>query len=270
TPHRSQESPRISPGRRAACRGIRRNWPAPRTRPGPRRRSGLVGISSCSLLERSRGPAIIAPTGDLSAPNLFGSPPAGTFARQRGACSRIKHRRLWSPTRCAAGGCLRRHAQRRRAMPTNKDLKRLVRSRMKKTGESYTAARAQVTKKKTSTKAKSASTAKAKSALKSDFEKVAGTSDAIMEATTGCGWEKWVYVLDKWGAIDKTHTEIATHVHKKYKIDGWWAQCVTVGYERIRGLRARGQRRDGRWEASKSKTYAVPVAELFDAWNTAK
>ena len=155
-------------------------------------------------------------------------------------------------------------------MPTNKDLKRLVRSRMKKTGESYTAARAQVTKNKTSTKAKSASTAKAMSALKSDFEKLAGTSDAIMEARTGCGWEKWVYVLDKWGAIDKTHTEIATHVHKKYKIDGWWAQCVTVGYERIRGLRARGQRRDGRWEASKSKTYAVPVAELFDAWNTAK
>ena len=95
-------------------------------------------------------------------------------------------------------------------MPTNKDLKRLVRSRMKKTGESYTAARAQVTKNKTSTKAKSASTAKSNSALKSDFEKLAGTSDAIMEARTGCGWEKWVYVLDKWGAIDKTHTEIAT------------------------------------------------------------
>jgi hypothetical protein len=70
--------------------------------------------------------------------------------------------------------------------------------------------------------------------------------------------------------MDKTHTEIATHVHTKYKLDGWWAQCVTVGYERIRGLRARGQRRDGGWEATKSKTIAVPVAELFEAWNSAK
>jgi hypothetical protein len=33
-------------------------------------------------------------------------------------------------------------------MPTGKDLKRLVRDRMKKTGESYTAARMQLLKKK--------------------------------------------------------------------------------------------------------------------------
>ncbi len=32
-------------------------------------------------------------------------------------------------------------------MPRNKDLKRLVRARMKKTGEAYTAARAQITRK---------------------------------------------------------------------------------------------------------------------------
>src|SRR6185503_8061251 len=39
------------------------------------------------------------------------------------------------------------------AMPKHKDLKRLVRSRMKKTGESYTAARAQLIHKKTRTQA---------------------------------------------------------------------------------------------------------------------
>ncbi|CAN5701216.1 hypothetical protein BH23GEM1_BH23GEM1_01270 [soil metagenome] len=41
---------------------------------------------------------------------------------------------------------------------------------------------------------------------------------------------------------------------------------MTVGYERINGLRARGQRRDGSYEASKSRTFNVPVARLFDAW----
>jgi uncharacterized protein YndB with AHSA1/START domain len=45
---------------------------------------------------------------------------------------------------------------------------------------------------------------------------------------------------------------------------------VTVGYERIKGLRARGQRRDGTYEASKSRTFGVPVATLFNAWADAK
>ncbi len=156
-------------------------------------------------------------------------------------------------------------------MPQHKDLKRLVRSRMKKTGESYTAARAHVTKKQTKASPKSVpAVAKSKSALKSDFAKLAGMSDDIVKDRTGCDWTRWVYVLDKWGAVNKSHTEIAAHIHEKYKIDGWWAQTLTVGYERIRGLRARGQRRDGGWEASKSKTVAAPVAELFEAWNSAK
>jgi hypothetical protein len=38
---------------------------------------------------------------------------------------------------------------------------------------------------------------------------------------------------------------------------------VAVGYERIRGLRERGQRRDGTFEVGKSKVYPVPVAELW-------
>jgi hypothetical protein len=53
-----------------------------------------------------------------------------------------------------------------------------------------------------------------------------------------------VHALDYLGAKEMSHREIAALVSKKYKIDGWWSQTVTVGYERINGLRARGQRRD--------------------------
>jgi hypothetical protein len=66
------------------------------------------------------------------------------------------------------------------------------------------------------------------------------------------------------------HRDIAALVHSKYKIDGWWSQAVTVGYERIKGLRARGQRLDGSYEASKSRTFDVPVAVLFETWADAK
>jgi hypothetical protein len=139
-------------------------------------------------------------------------------------------------------------------MPRNKDLKRLVRARMGKTGESYTAARAQVL---------------AKSKPKTppvDYAAVAGMGDAVLEERTGRSWEAWVRTLDRHNAASLPHREIADLVSSRYKVADWWTQCVTVGYERIKGLRAMGQRRDGTYEATKSRTYNVPVETLFSAW----
>jgi len=154
-------------------------------------------------------------------------------------------------------------------MTTNKDLKRLVRTRMKKTGEAYTAARAQITK-DSRTKAPvaraGASTAPGKAPGPKDYAALAGMSDAVIKEKTGCTWEKWVKSLDYHGAATMAHRDIAELVHEKYKVADWWTQTVTVGYERIKGLRARGQRRDGSYEASKSRTFDVPVKTLFDAW----
>jgi hypothetical protein len=139
-------------------------------------------------------------------------------------------------------------------MPTNKDLKRLVRARMRKTGEAYTAARSHII-------------TKPKSATRSiDYAALAGMSDEKVKAKTGCTWERWVKALDRKGADKMSHRDIAALVNEKYKIDGWWSQTVTVGYERIKGLRARGQRPDGTYEAGKSRTFNVPVTVLFDAW----
>src|SRR5712671_2523924 len=153
-------------------------------------------------------------------------------------------------------------------MPLNKDLKRLVRARMTKTGEAYTAARAHIIKKpKTATVSKAAPAAANKTV---DYAALAGTSDATIKAKTGCSWDRWVHALDQLGAEKMSHREIAMLVHTKYKIPGWWSQSVTVGYERIKGLRARGQRRDGSYEATKSRTFNVPVTVLFDAWADAK
>jgi hypothetical protein len=152
-------------------------------------------------------------------------------------------------------------------MPSNKDLKRLVRARMKKTGEAYTAARTHLLSKP---KARTVSETARTSVPKIDYAALAGTSDATIKAKTGCTWESWVRALDYHGAGEMSHRDIATLVNKKYKIDGWWSQSVTVGYERIKGLRARGQRRDGTYEASKSRTFDVPVDTLFEAWADAK
>ena len=144
-------------------------------------------------------------------------------------------------------------------MPKNKDLKQLTRTRMRKTGESYTTARAQLLKKKKNPSA-------APSAPR-DYAALAGMSDEAVRAKTGCTWERWVRTLDRLGAASMPHREIAATIHEKFGTPGWWAQTVTVGYERIKSLREIGQRRGGGYEASKSKTLPVPIARLYRAFS---
>jgi hypothetical protein len=139
-------------------------------------------------------------------------------------------------------------------MPKQKDLKRLIRSRMKKTGEAYTAARLQLLEKREPT---------------SNYATVAGMSDASVSKRTGRTWAQWVRTLDAVRAAEKPHREIAEYISSLGTPD-WWTQMVTVGYERIRGLRDRGQRRGGEYEATKSRTFNVPVEKLFNAFANAR
>jgi len=156
-------------------------------------------------------------------------------------------------------------------MPRNKDFKRLVRARMSKTGEAFTAARSQILRK---SGAKADPQAVAPTLHPSpisapspvDWADLAGVSVEAIKARTGCTWERWVHALDRHGALEMSHRDIAALVQKKYRIDDWWSQTVTVGYERIKGLRARGQRRDGTYEITRSRTFDVPVEKLFQAW----
>lgn len=152
-------------------------------------------------------------------------------------------------------------------MPANKDLKRLIRTRMGKTGESYTTARARLLAHKPSSGRKPLPATRVPVA---EYAKLAGRTDAIIQARTGCTWERWVRALDRVEAYTWTHRDIATYAREKYGIPGWWAQAVAVGYERIKGLRAVGQRRDGSFEASKSRTYGVPMTRLYRAFADAR
>jgi uncharacterized protein YndB with AHSA1/START domain len=169
-------------------------------------------------------------------------------------------------------------------MTTQKDFKRLVRGRMQKTGESYTSARASLLAQSAKqaqgfdttghgvldTPSSAASTGTAAAIPVADFAKIAGMSDDAVKAKTGCTWERWVWALDQVKAYNWPHSEIAQYVHEKYKVPGWWTQTVTVGYERIRGLRARGQRRSGSWEASRSKTINAGVGTVFKSFKQPK
>ncbi len=96
-----------------------------------------------------------------------------------------------------------------------------------------------------------------------DFEPTL-SSEKLKEAT-GKDWDQWLEVLDQAGAIKRTHTEIARWLIDDQGVPGWWAQSITVGYERARGLREPGQRSDG-WSVTASKTIEVPVEKVFEAF----
>lgn len=140
-------------------------------------------------------------------------------------------------------------------MTEDKSFKRRVRERMSKTGESYTAARRQVAEKRGRNEA-------ARARLAASDDRV---SDAAIERATGKSWEEWFSVLDAWGARKKKHAEIARFLSEEHDVDGWWAQSVTVGYERAHGMRIKYQRPDG-FAISASKTVGVPVHVLFNAF----
>jgi uncharacterized protein YndB with AHSA1/START domain len=135
-------------------------------------------------------------------------------------------------------------------MTSQKSFKRLVRARMAKTGESYTTARTAML--------------AARETKAADVPALSMSEEAIRRRT-GRGWEQWFDLLDAWGGADRTHTEIARWVAEEHAIDGWDAQAVTVSYERATGRRAVGQHADG-FAISASKTVAVPVDQLFDAF----
>src|SRR5439155_26121746 len=179
-------------------------------------------------------------------------------------------------------------------MPKNKDLKRLIRGRMQKTGESYTTARLHILDKKSNEvrKTPAANSLSVKvPALKAawsaptangpavkirsqesrpNYAAITRMSDEALQRATGCTWQRWVNALDAAQVFKMSHREIAAYIREKYKTPSWWTQMVTVGYERIRGLREVGQKRTGDYEISKSKTIAVPLGKLYSAFSSSR
>lgn len=176
-------------------------------------------------------------------------------------------------------------------MTLQKKLKKAVRARSQKTGESYTAARRQLLlarDKKTAASQLSAapepqpappSPAPRSTAAKAPRAAATGgaaaptrgaTTDEATRKKTGHGLEHWFAVLDVFGAAAKGHTASAAHLYEAHGIPGWYAQGITVAYERARGLREMNQSCAGTFQVSVSKTVPVPVAEVIDALKSAK
>jgi hypothetical protein len=90
-------------------------------------------------------------------------------------------------------------------------------------------------------------------------------SDDAVRAATGRSRDEWFTALDERGSAAHPHRDIAAWLMTDNALDTWWAQTITVEYERARGLRPLGGGRDGLFSVSSTKTVAVPADQLFAA-----
>jgi hypothetical protein len=134
-------------------------------------------------------------------------------------------------------------------MTKQESFKRRIRERMEKTGERYAAAR----------RALISPTASPGSRI---WVSQPEFTDEVIRTNTGKSWNEWCDLIDEWPGHIDGHTAIARHIHETTDLNGWWSQGVTVGYERITGLRLPHQMADGTFTASKSRTMDIDVTVL--------
>lgn len=91
-------------------------------------------------------------------------------------------------------------------------------------------------------------------------------SDEAVRAATGRGWNDWHAVLERMGAADLAHKEIAARLAAEHGVPSWWAQTITVEYERAAGRREVGQRCDGDFTAGATKTVPGTLDDALAAW----
>ena len=87
-----------------------------------------------------------------------------------------------------------------------------------------------------------------------------------IEDATGASWIDWCAFLDKAGAAKLDHNAIVKKTRTFREISGWWAQGVAVAYEQHIGRRKPGQRSDGLFNASVSRTIHMSQQAAFKSW----
>jgi hypothetical protein len=156
-------------------------------------------------------------------------------------------------------------------MTRARSLKQAIRARAAKTGERYTTARRHVLKNLTLVPRLGAPRAPEPEppAARASKKRESPISEAKFISKTVHGFDHLFAILDKFDGVKKGHTAAARHLYETHGVDGWYAQGITVAYERARGVRVANQRCDGAFEVSVSKTIPGDVKTIVRALTNA-
>lgn len=92
-------------------------------------------------------------------------------------------------------------------------------------------------------------------------------SDAAVREATGRDWAEWFQLLDDAGADGMTHREIAAWLVDDGPLgpdDRWWAQAVTVAWERETGRRVKGETKDAGFQVGVQRTLAISADAAWE------
>lgn len=87
-------------------------------------------------------------------------------------------------------------------------------------------------------------------------------SNEVAVENTGRSWDEWVAVIDAGPGRNAGHKVIAAWVGSEFGLAPWWAQNVTVSFERITGLRVPGQMADGTFTVNRSRVMFADRSQL--------
>jgi uncharacterized protein YndB with AHSA1/START domain len=90
-------------------------------------------------------------------------------------------------------------------------------------------------------------------------------NDQAVERATGRSPGQWIALIRDAGKGDASHKAIADFLHEAHGVSYWWAQELTVEYERRTGRRVPGQTQDGLFQIGVSRTLDAPPGEVWEA-----
>jgi hypothetical protein len=85
----------------------------------------------------------------------------------------------------------------------------------------------------------------------------------MIKAATGRTWAQWFRLLDRMDVVEAGHEATVRRLADDYECPRWWRQRIAAAHAEARGLQA-PQRRA--LAANTSRTLAVPIEELWRAW----
>lgn len=135
-------------------------------------------------------------------------------------------------------------------MTAHASFKKRVRARMTRTGEKYGAARRVLLDQAAARRTSGSWVAEPQH------------PDEAVRKHTGRGWQEWVALIEATPAAGQGHAAVAAWLQDEHRVGAWWAQAVTVGWERITGRRLPNQRADGTFTAGRSATVTVDAQML--------
>lgn len=139
-------------------------------------------------------------------------------------------------------------------MTQGKKLKRRIRERAARTGESYAAARRHVLNEVDDAREERSREGAAEARRQ---PATGAVTEVRCIEVTGHGFDHWIAVLDRFGAAKQGHAASARHLQHDHGLSAWYAQSLTVVYERARGLRVCNEGSGG-FQVSVSRVLPAP------------